>query len=68
MRGLPLAEAAAAVAGGRIADRRTGEAVRWGATPMLIPVSERLTALLTGADYERRVEEAARELDLALVD
>ncbi len=68
LAGKPLAEATAAVAGGRVVDRRTGEPVRWGATPMVIPVSERLAARITGADYERRVEEAARGLEFDLVN
>jgi hypothetical protein len=67
LAGLPLAEAAAAVAAGRVVDRRSGQPVRWGPTPMVIPVSPRLAERVIGEDYERRVAAARAELDLTLV-
>jgi acetoin utilization deacetylase AcuC-like enzyme len=58
LQGLSLAEAAAAVAEGRVVDEATGEPAEWTPVPAVIPVSERLEARVTGTDYE---ETAARE-------
>jgi acetoin utilization deacetylase AcuC-like enzyme len=53
--GLTLAEATAAVAEGRIVDARTGAAAPWAPVPTVLPVSERLSALVSGSEYEQAV-------------
>jgi len=61
LRPLPFAEAAAAVAAGRVVDTTTGQPVVWHPAPMVFPVSERLREQVTGEEYERlAAEEAAR--------
>jgi len=58
---LSFAEAAAAVATGRVIDTATGQPLIWHPAPMVFPVSERLREQVTGEEYERRVaEEVAR--------
>jgi acetoin utilization deacetylase AcuC-like enzyme len=57
---LTLAEAAAAVAEGRVIDETTGEPAAWTPVPGVVSVSERLEALVSGPEYE---EAAAREAD-----
>jgi acetoin utilization deacetylase AcuC-like enzyme len=60
LQGLSLAEAASAVAQGRMVDAG-GEPFAWKPTPMVFPVSDRLRALVDGEEYERKkAEEAAR--------
>jgi acetoin utilization deacetylase AcuC-like enzyme len=46
LAGLPLPDAAAALAGGRVVDADSGEAVRWEPGVAVFPVSERLRTLL----------------------
>ncbi len=58
LAGLSLSEATAAVTEGRVIDDAAGEPVEWTPVPAVIPVSERLEALVTGPEYE---EAAARE-------
>lgn len=41
---------------GQVADAATGEPVRWRPTPMVVPVSGRLQALVNGPSYERALE------------
>ena len=61
LRPLPFAEAAAAVAAGRVVDTATGQPLVWHPAPMVFPVSERLREQVTGEEYERQAaEEAAR--------
>jgi hypothetical protein len=60
LSGLTLAEAATAVAEGRVVDEATGQPAMWQPVPTVVPVSERLKALVTGPEYE---EAAAREAD-----
>ncbi len=52
LAGLSLAAADRAVAEGRVADAATGQPVRWTPAPMVLPVSARLRALVTGPAYE----------------
>jgi len=61
LRPLPFAEAAAAVAAGRVVDTATGQPLVWHPAPMVFPVGERLREQVTGEEYERQAaEEAAR--------
>ena len=46
LAGLPLAEAEAALAAGRVVDAESGEPIRWEPGITVFPVSERLRALL----------------------
>jgi acetoin utilization deacetylase AcuC-like enzyme len=64
LRGLSLAEAAAAVTEGRVIDDATGEPVKWTAVPAVMPVSERLEALVTGPAYEETAQNEAARLSL----
>jgi len=57
---LSLAEATAAMSEGRVVDARTGAAIPWTPVATVLPVSERLRALVTGPEYEEAV---ARELE-----
>ncbi len=56
--GLSLAAAERALAGGRVRDAASGAAVRWEPALAVVPVSERLRAQVTGADYDAAVREA----------
>ena len=58
--GRSVAEATAAIAAGEVSDPGTGEVVRWRPARMVMPVSERLHAILRAPAYTRAVEEAAR--------
>jgi len=53
--GLSLPEATAAIVEGRIVDARTGAAAPWTPVPTVLPVSERLRALVSGPEYEQAV-------------
>ncbi len=64
LKGLPLPEATAVVAEGRVIDEATGEPAEWIPVQAVIPVSEELEALVTGSDYEEVAERAAARLDL----
>ncbi|MBK8938920.1 MAG: histone deacetylase [Polyangiaceae bacterium] len=63
---LPLAEASLAIESGRVRSASTGEVVRYEPARMVLPVSEAFKARLDDASYARRVEEAARGLELVL--
>jgi hypothetical protein len=61
LEGVPLAEATAAVEEGRIVEGEAGRAVEWRPVATVLPVSERLLALVGGPEYEAAVAaEAAR--------
>ncbi|MFN7940071.1 MAG: hypothetical protein U0X73_00610 [Thermoanaerobaculia bacterium] len=62
---LPLGEATAAAVDGRVVDAATGVAVVWKPAPMVLPVSERMKALLADPAREARVERHLRALRLA---
>ena len=66
LSGLTLAEAATAVAEGRVIDEATGEPAEWKPVPTVVPVSERLKALVTGAEYEEATAREAGRLHLRL--
>ncbi len=63
---LPLDQADAAVHGGCVVDRATGEAVEWRTCPMVLPVSERLKERVFGEAYQEAVERALGRLQFAL--
>jgi acetoin utilization deacetylase AcuC-like enzyme len=57
--GLPLTEASAAVIEGRVVDAQTGQPFEWTPRPMVLPVTERLRALVQGEEYETKAAETA---------
>lgn len=54
--GTSLADAERMIAQGEVVDDTTGEPIRWRPAPMVVPVSGRLKALITGPSYERALE------------
>ncbi len=65
--GWSLAEADRAISDGSVLDAATGEPVRWRPAPMVVPVSGRLRALVSGPSYERALEAARGALRAGLV-
>ncbi|HJX29171.1 MAG TPA: histone deacetylase [Thermoanaerobaculia bacterium] len=65
--GMPLAAASHAVAGQRVVDARTGEALRWHPMPMVVPVSEQLREKLGDEEYRKAIEEAAAGYEFRLL-
>jgi hypothetical protein len=65
---LPLGEASRIVAEGGVIDEATGEPLSWQGYAMVLPVSDRLKARVSGDDYDRRVAEAAERISLRLAD
>lgn len=63
----PLAEASRLVAEGRVVNEKNGQPVQWEAFPMVVPVSHRLQALVSGPAYEQAVQRARAALVLALL-
>jgi acetoin utilization deacetylase AcuC-like enzyme len=60
LEGLPLSEATSAVEAGRVVDG-TGRPAEWKPVTTVLPVSERLHALVSGPEYEEAVaRESAR--------
>ena len=59
VEGLPLAECTSAVEGGRLVDAQTGQPVGWQPVATVLPVSERLQALVSGPEYEEAVAREA---------
>ena len=57
LRSVPLAAASRAIDEGRVVDA-SGAPVAWPVEAMVMPVSERLRALVTGAGYDAAVERA----------
>jgi hypothetical protein len=64
--GLSLAGAERALADGRVRDADTGAVVRWEPALAVVPVSERLRAKVTGADYDAAVAAARGPLAYVL--
>jgi acetoin utilization deacetylase AcuC-like enzyme len=62
LQGVPLPEATAAVEEGRIVDGVTGRPVEWRPVATVLPVSERLLALVSGPEYEAAVAAGAAGL------
>jgi acetoin utilization deacetylase AcuC-like enzyme len=68
LEGLSLADAATAVAEGRVLDRATGEPARWEPVPSVVPVSEELATGVTGREYEDASARELARLDFGLQD
>jgi hypothetical protein len=66
--GLSLAEASTIVADGRVQDRVSGYALSWQGYPMVLPVSDKLRAKVSGAAYEDRVAEILNRIDLVITE
>jgi acetoin utilization deacetylase AcuC-like enzyme len=64
--GLSLAEAAEALAAGRVIEAKTGQPVVWSPAPMVFPVTDRLHELVEGEAYEAAVAEAEARYALEL--
>jgi acetoin utilization deacetylase AcuC-like enzyme len=60
LEGVPLPEATSAVAEGRLVDAETDRPATWQPVATVLPVSQRLVELVTGAAYEEAVEREAR--------
>lgn len=61
LKELPLAEATRTVDERKVVDAATGEPFTWQPMPMVVPISDRLRAMMDGEDFETRVaEEAAK--------
>jgi acetoin utilization deacetylase AcuC-like enzyme len=63
----PRSEATKAVDDGRLVDARTGQPAVWQPVATVLPVSERLQALVTGPEYESAVAEAAPRFSFRVV-
>ncbi len=59
LEGVPLPEATSLVEAGRLVDAATGQPAEWRPVPTVLPVSERLRALVSGPEYEEAVSAAA---------
>jgi acetoin utilization deacetylase AcuC-like enzyme len=59
LSGVPLPEATSLVEEGRLADQATGRPLEWRPVPTVLPVSERLRALVSGPEYEEAAAAAA---------
>jgi acetoin utilization deacetylase AcuC-like enzyme len=66
LSGLTLAEAATAVAEGRVIDETTGEPAVWKPVPTVVPVSERLKDRVRGPGYEEVARREAERLHFRL--
>jgi hypothetical protein len=64
--GVDLSDANSAVDGGRLEDARTGETVRWEPATMVVAVSGKLDAQLTGREYREAVRRALETYDFRL--
>lgn len=64
--GLSLAEAERALAEGGVRDAATGVAVRWEPALAVVPVSERLRAMVGGAEFDAAVADARGRLRFVL--
>ncbi|HSO23555.1 MAG TPA: hypothetical protein VLT81_11630, partial [Chondromyces sp.] len=61
-----LPEASRLIDEGKVVDRASGEALRWRGYPMVLPVSKVLRERVCGSEYEAKVAEELRRLDLAV--
>ncbi len=59
LEGVPLQEATVAVDEGRLVDASSGTPLRWEPVATVLPVSERLRALVTGPEYESTTAQEA---------
>jgi imidazolonepropionase-like amidohydrolase len=67
VEGIPLAEATSAVEEGRLVDAATGRPAGWQPVATVLPVSERLVALVSGPEYEDAVAREASRLAYRLL-
>ena len=68
LSGLPVAQASAAVAEGRVRDLSVGQSLAWLPGLMVSAVSEQLTRALDGEDYRRAAFEALAEARFTLAN
>ena len=61
-----LPEASRLIDEGKVVDRASGETLRWRGYPMVLPVSKALRERVCGSEYEAKVAEELRRLDLAV--
>jgi len=66
--GMPLAEASNLVADGKVIIEATGEPLVWQGYAMVLPVSDKLKALVTDEAYDRTVAETLEIARLRLAD
>jgi acetoin utilization deacetylase AcuC-like enzyme len=59
LEGVPLPEGTSAVEEGRLVEAGTGRPATWRPVATVLPVSQRLVELVTGAEYEEAVEREA---------
>ncbi len=62
LAGVPLPEATSLAEDGRLVDAATGQPARWKPVPTVLPVSDRLRALVSGPAYEEAVAAARPRL------
>jgi hypothetical protein len=65
---MKLADAAAAIAAGRVVERDSGQPFSWEPAPMVLPVSDRLKVRFAGEEFRSRVSEPAAVLRFGLQD
>ncbi len=63
--GVALAEASRAVHDGEVFDHDSGQAFRWQGFPMVLPLSEPIKALVSGAAYEEQVATELQRVNLS---
>jgi hypothetical protein len=59
LEGVPLPEATSLVETGRLVEAATGQPAEWRPVPTVLPVSERLQALVSGSEYEEAASATA---------
>jgi hypothetical protein len=64
--GLRLVDASRAVEAGLVVDSVSGAAITWEPAPMVVPVSDRLRALVEGPEYEAALERTLDSLSYRL--
>ena len=64
--GLRLVDASRAVEAGLVMDAVSGATIAWEPAPMVVPVSDRLRALVEGPEYEAALERALEPLSYRL--
>lgn len=67
-RGVPLARASEMVHDGKVIIEATGEPLEWKGYAMVLPVSEKLRAMVSGEAYDRAVAEAAEVAKVRLAE
>jgi acetoin utilization deacetylase AcuC-like enzyme len=66
LEGVPLPAATSAIDSGRVLDARTGERVAWVPVPTILPVSDRLKAVVEGPEHEEAVAREAGSFEFRL--